>query len=171
MDVPPFSVALSHCSVSKATTAFSLCGSEKCRMHLFRLSLILNGAQKKRRTPCGARRLSSLRTLRRRRCLRTSFYDITWPPLAESVEPVIKPASSEARNTTHRAISSGSPSRPAGISGRIFLQPGTAAYVVPLSVVLNLAMSEFNRSQARCRSSSIGPASWKIRASRLAVAA
>ncbi len=40
-----------------------------------------------------------------------------WPPLAEMVEPVMKPASSEARNTTQRAISSGSPSRPTGICG------------------------------------------------------
>jgi len=29
------------------------------------------------------------------------------PPLAVSVEPVIRPASSETRNTTQRAISSG----------------------------------------------------------------
>ncbi len=41
------------------------------------------------------------------------------PPFAESVEPVMKPASSEARKTTQRAISSGSPSRPTGISGRM----------------------------------------------------
>ena len=40
-----------------------------------------------------------------------------WPPLAEIVEPVMKPASSEARNTTQRAISSGSPRRPTGICG------------------------------------------------------
>jgi NADPH2:quinone reductase len=33
------------------------------------------------------------------------------------VEPVMKPASSEARNTTQRAISSGSPRRPTGICG------------------------------------------------------
>ena len=36
-------------------------------------------------------------------------------PFAEIVEPLMKPASSEARNTTQRAISSGSPRRPAGI--------------------------------------------------------
>jgi hypothetical protein len=40
------------------------------------------------------------------------------PPLAESVEPVMKPASSPTRNTTQRATSSGSPRRPTGISGR-----------------------------------------------------
>ena len=39
------------------------------------------------------------------------------PPFAEIVEPVMKPASSEARNTTQRAISSGSPRRPTGICG------------------------------------------------------
>jgi hypothetical protein len=33
------------------------------------------------------------------------------------VEPVMKPASSEARKTTQRAISSGSPRRPTGICG------------------------------------------------------
>jgi len=45
------------------------------------------------------------------------------PPFAVSVEPVIRPASSEARNTTQRPISSGSPSRPIGVVGRmLFLQ-------------------------------------------------
>ncbi len=34
-------------------------------------------------------------------------YIMIWPPLADSVEPVINPASSEAKNTTQRAISSG----------------------------------------------------------------
>jgi len=43
-----------------------------------------------------------------------------WPPFAVSVEPVMKPASSEARKTTQRAISSGSPSRPSGMCGRMF---------------------------------------------------
>src|SRR5581483_5937248 len=43
-----------------------------------------------------------------------------WPPLMESVDPVMKPASSAARNKTARAISSGLPSRPTGICGRIF---------------------------------------------------
>jgi hypothetical protein len=41
------------------------------------------------------------------------------PPLAVMVEPVMKPASSETRNTTQRAISSGSPRRPTGIWGTI----------------------------------------------------
>jgi len=41
------------------------------------------------------------------------------PPLAEIVDPVMKPASSEARKVTIRAISSGSPRRPTGICGMI----------------------------------------------------
>jgi hypothetical protein len=41
------------------------------------------------------------------------------PPFAVMVEPVMKPASSETRNTTQRAISSGSPRRPTGIWGTI----------------------------------------------------
>ena len=40
-------------------------------------------------------------------------------PLAEMVEPLMKPASSATRNETQRAISSGSPRRPAGICGMI----------------------------------------------------
>jgi hypothetical protein len=43
-----------------------------------------------------------------------------WPPLTDRVEPVMKPASSPARKSTLRAISSASPRRPTGISGRIF---------------------------------------------------
>ncbi len=37
------------------------------------------------------------------------------PPFALIVEPLMNPASSETRNATQRAISSGSPNRPAGI--------------------------------------------------------
>jgi Cupin superfamily (DUF985) len=40
---------------------------------------------------------------------------MNWPPLMVSVEPVIQAASSAARNTTQRATSSASPSRPTGI--------------------------------------------------------
>ncbi len=42
-----------------------------------------------------------------------------WPPLADIVDPVMKPASSPARKTAMRAISSGSPRRPTGICGII----------------------------------------------------
>jgi hypothetical protein len=42
-----------------------------------------------------------------------------WPPLALMVDPVMKPASSEARKATIRAISEGSPRRPTGICGMI----------------------------------------------------
>jgi DNA mismatch endonuclease (patch repair protein) len=41
------------------------------------------------------------------------------PPLIDSVEPVMAPASSAARNSTARPISSGSPRQPTGISGRM----------------------------------------------------
>ena len=42
---------------------------------------------------------------------------MTWLPFTDSVEPVINPASSEARKTTQCAISSGS--RPSGICGHV----------------------------------------------------
>ena len=45
---------------------------------------------------------------------------ICWPPLTESVEPVMKPASSATRNSTARAISSALPSRPTGMRAMIF---------------------------------------------------
>src|ERR671912_358753 len=52
-----------------------------------------------------------------------------WPPLIDSVEPVMKPASSATRNITPRAISSALPSRPTGILATIFSSTlaGTAA--------------------------------------------
>src|SRR6266702_6491221 len=43
-----------------------------------------------------------------------------WPPLIDSVEPVMKPASSATRKSTPRAISSASPSRPTGMRATIF---------------------------------------------------
>jgi hypothetical protein len=59
-----------------------------------------------------------------------------WPPLAVSVEPVMKPASSAARKTTQRATSPTSPIRPTGMCGRIFLvitSSGTARTIsVPI---------------------------------------
>src|SRR5262249_60087280 len=63
-------------------------------------------------------------------------YIITWPPLADRVEPVISPASSEARNTTQRAISSGSPSRPIGISGRMFFSRTSLGTACTISVLM-----------------------------------
>ena len=63
--------------------------------------------------------------IRRLRCLVLRIYSQAkyCPPFAVRVEPVISPASSEARNTTQRAISSGSPRRPIGISRQYaFLQ-------------------------------------------------
>ena len=58
------------------------------------------------------------------------------PPLAVSVEPVIRPASSEARNTTQRAISSGSPSRPIGICGRMFFSSTSFGTACTISVLM-----------------------------------
>src|SRR5205814_2379276 len=49
---------------------------------------------------------------------------ICWPPLIDSVEPVMKPASSAIRNKTPRAISSALPSRPTGILATIFSSTG-----------------------------------------------
>jgi hypothetical protein len=58
------------------------------------------------------------------------------PPLAVIVEPVIRPASSEARNTTQRAISSGSPSRPIGICGRIRSLSTFSSMALTISVAM-----------------------------------
>jgi hypothetical protein len=51
-----------------------------------------------------------------------------WPPLTESVEPVMKSASSATRNRTAREMSSGLPRRPTGIRAMIFVttSAGTA---------------------------------------------
>src|SRR5665647_3196168 len=58
------------------------------------------------------------------------------PPLAVSVEPVIRPASSEARNTTQRAISSGSPRRLIGISGRMLFSSTSFGTACTISVLM-----------------------------------
>src|SRR5271165_3774796 len=58
------------------------------------------------------------------------------PPLADSVEPVMKPASSAARNTTQRAISSGSPRRRTGIWGRIALSRTSFGTAFTISVAI-----------------------------------
>ena len=58
------------------------------------------------------------------------------PPLAVSVEPVMKPASSAARKTTQRAISSGSPSRPTGICGRMFFSSTSFGTALTISVAI-----------------------------------
>jgi hypothetical protein len=42
---------------------------------------------------------------------------VYWPPLIDSLEPMMAPASLAATNTTARAISSGSPSRSMEING------------------------------------------------------
>ena len=58
------------------------------------------------------------------------------PPLAVMVEPVISPASSEARNTTQRAISSGSPKRPIGICGSTFFCSTSCDIALTMSVAM-----------------------------------
>lgn len=58
------------------------------------------------------------------------------PPFAVIVEPVMKPASSEARKTTQRAISSGSPSRPTGICGMIRSASTFSSIALTISVAM-----------------------------------
>lgn len=65
-----------------------------------------------------------------------AIYTKYCPPLAVNVEPVIKPASSEARNTTQRAISSGSPRRPIGMVGRILFSRTSFATACTISVLI-----------------------------------
>jgi hypothetical protein len=63
-------------------------------------------------------------------------YTIYCPPLIDSVEPVMAPASSEARKTTARAISSGSPKRPIGISGRMDFSSTSFGTACTISVLI-----------------------------------
>ena len=70
------------------------------------------------------------------RVARSNSYTITWPPFTDSVEPVMNPASSEARKTTQRAISSGSPSRPSGICGRILFSITSCGTAFTISVAI-----------------------------------
>jgi hypothetical protein len=58
------------------------------------------------------------------------------PPFAEIVEPVMKAAPSEARNTTQRAISSGSPSRPTGICGMMRSLTTVGSIALTISVAM-----------------------------------
>ena len=59
-----------------------------------------------------------------------------WPPLAVMVEPVMKPASSDARKTTQRAISSGSPRRPIGICGMMRSLSTFSSIALTISVAI-----------------------------------
>ena len=66
---------------------------------------------------------------------RTSMaHAMYWPPLIDSVEPVMKPPSSEARKTTARPISSGVPRRPTGICGMIFVFSTSGSIACTISV-------------------------------------
>ena len=47
-----------------------------------------------------------------------------WPPLIDSVAPVMKSASSATRNITPRAMSSARPKRPMGMRAMIFSSTG-----------------------------------------------
>ena len=67
---------------------------------------------------------------------KTSDHTIYCPPLIESVEPVMAPASSAARNTTARAISSGSPRRLIGISGRMLFSSTSFGTACTISVLI-----------------------------------
>jgi hypothetical protein len=58
------------------------------------------------------------------------------PPLIVSVEPVMAPAWSAARNTTARAISSGSPRRPTGINGRMLFSSTSFGTACTISVLI-----------------------------------
>ena len=76
--------------------------------------------------------MTSLLCSRRRR----SHHTIYCPPLIDSVEPVMAPASSAARNTTARAISSGSPRRLTGISGRMLFSSTSFGTACTISVLI-----------------------------------
>src|SRR4029077_3110079 len=68
---------------------------------------------------------------------RGARYQIKYlPPLIESVEPVMKPASSAARKTTARAISSGSPRRLTGICGITFFSSTSFGTACTISVLM-----------------------------------
>ena len=65
-----------------------------------------------------------------------------WPPLIDNVEPVMKPASSETRKRTPRAISSALPRRPTGTLAMIF--SSTAGGTARTKEMLYLAVSMSN---------------------------
>ena len=69
------------------------------------------------------------RAFDRRRVIRPLHQYMCWPPLIDSVEPVMKPPFSSTRKATPRAISSALPSRPTGILATILpsTSSGTAA--------------------------------------------
>src|ERR1700694_5521252 len=58
------------------------------------------------------------------------------PPLIVSVEPVMNPDSSETKNNTQRATSSGSPRRSTGMSGRTDLSKTSFGTALTMSVAI-----------------------------------
>jgi len=67
---------------------------------------------------------------------RAEAYAMYCPPFADRVEPVTKPASSDARKVTARAISEASPRRPTGICGRITSFMTFSGIVLIISVLM-----------------------------------
>lgn len=66
---------------------------------------------------------------------RIADYSMYCPPLTERVSPVMNEASSAARNSTARAISSGLPMRPTGIEVRVlFLISSGISLVMSVSI-------------------------------------
>jgi hypothetical protein len=66
----------------------------------------------------------------------TGRHTMYCPPFTVRVDPVMKPASSAARKTTLRAISSGSPRRLTGISGRMLFSSTSFGTACTISVLM-----------------------------------
>ena len=66
----------------------------------------------------------------------TGRHTMYCPPFTVRVDPVMKPASSVARKTTLRAISSGSPRRLTGISGRMLFSSTSFGTACTISVLM-----------------------------------
>lgn len=58
------------------------------------------------------------------------------PPLIDIVEPVMKSASSAARNATPRAMSPARPTRPIGIFETIFLDLNTSVWLQAINMAM-----------------------------------
>jgi hypothetical protein len=66
----------------------------------------------------------------------TGRHTMYCPPFTVRVDPVMKPASSVARKTTLRAISSGSPRRLSGINGRMLFSSTSFGTACTISVLM-----------------------------------
>src|ERR1700688_1047685 len=74
--------------------------------------------------------------LLRRHEVITGRHTMYCPPFTVRVDPVMKPASSVARKTTLRAISSGSPRRLTGINGRMLFSSTSFGTACTISVLM-----------------------------------